>query len=74
MTRPVQFTFIEVTAALRYLRASREGIHIDVTLLEEKWRTHGDHGNGATAGALMVLNTEIKLLDDAIHKLWEAIM
>jgi uncharacterized protein YjhX (UPF0386 family) len=65
--KPVDLTVIEATAALRYLRAAREGIHVDMLKLEEKVVTIG---NGYTREAVLLLDAELKILDDIIRKLW----
>lgn len=70
MMHPVQFTFIEAVATLRYLRAVREGFRVDITQLEEKLKAHGD---GATQGAILALAAEVGILDGTIRKLWVAI-
>jgi len=61
---------IEATTALKYLRATREGLRVDAQTLQEKFLTHG---NGTAQSAILVLSNEIALLDQVIQKLWVAL-
>lgn len=67
---PVIFSLLETTAALKYLRAVRSGLRIDMALLEEKLKSHG---NGPTQGALLALAAEVDMLDSTICKLWQSL-
>ncbi len=69
--KPVFFTTFEATAALRYVRAVREGIHADAVLLAEKLRTHG---NGPAREAIRLLEEEILVFDTVIHKIWASLL
>lgn len=66
----IPLTTLEVLTVLRYMRATREGLHGDLLRLEEKLKAVGD---GHTQGAILALAGEVSLLDDCIRKLWTMI-
>jgi hypothetical protein len=65
--KPIEFTQIETTAVLRHLRAARDGINKDIATLQDKV-AHG--ADGPTRGAILALDAERSLLENAIAKLW----
>lgn len=68
--KTVVLTVVETTAALRYLRATREALRIDTVRLKDRLATHGD---GMTREALILLDAEIGILDRVIEALWRGI-
>lgn len=61
-------TAVHIVCALRYLRASRAALQVDLVRLQDKAITHG---NGAAQDAIRVLDTEVNLLEDVVQELWK---
>lgn len=58
---------VEITCALRHLRVRRDALYSDMLLLEERERCGED---GSVRGALLVISSEIDILDGVIRHMW----